>query len=818
MAAALLLAVSGCLKTFNEYTPGQPENPDNYGVYFPLQTTGTTLELEPESSTDVTYRVRRTRTDGAITVPCRLDASEQNIFIVSPIRFADGESETEVTIQFPRAQLGVEYSLTITIEDPAYAATYGSNSTALSFTVVRAGWKSIGKGKWRDDIISSIYMSVPNAHAEVEVDINEREDQPGMYRIKVFNQDYVKSLFDGAIAQSADPNNRTIIDATDPEKVWIPLQDTGLMLASEQGNIIIASNVSANFSMDEAESQYGTLDENGVITFPIHGLIARLTGVDAENEWRSVNSSGMLRIMLPGARLYDYSLELQRNDDADGRIGVDITAGTDVSQIKYALMEGRLDAGQVSLAAQSLDAGELPFDGSVSPSQSHLSLTPAATGLYTLICCTYSEAGKMQDYRSLSFGYLADGEDVPVVLTFGCEQTNEQAGLGYDKTNSVKFYAYGEDIRSLRYALRRDDKTSADMTDDEILDKYGTDMSAADLASVNSGAFRTLFTGLNGDRSYTLYVRADNGFRTRTYKEGFKTEGKFNPLLDGWSWNDFRSVDPSLYRNTVLTTTYNLYGFDLLDASGQMKFLGEVSVFDEDDGYGYDDVLNIRGIMSSLMIDDGRGEDEFHHRHLIPADQKMLPGAYDLYSIYNSPRYGLFTIGSGALDYQDNGTYYNEKIYMVYYAEETLSGYAGNTSYGPLYGMVAGEVADGCLAITPNPGYADQSMTCRFMGFVGQKSTLALYVNLILVDKNKDLGLPKNPPVLNEVLNQTYESEDRGSSTPWSRPAENFVPFDSNIAPYVDKIRSCMERNNRNIYACPSIPALPETVRKAEVR
>lgn len=814
LLGAVLLAGFGCTNTFDDYTPGPGEKADNYGVYFPPQATGTTLELEPESSTDVTYRVHRTRTDGEITVPCRIEASEENIFIVSPIRFADGQRETDVHIQFPRAQLGVEYTLTISIDDPAYAATYGGNSTSLTLSVVRAGWKLIGQGRWRDDIISSIYISVPSANAEVPVDIYEREDQPGMYRIKVFNQDYVKALFDGSIAYAADANNRTIIDATDPSKVWIPMQDTGLTLASEQGSIIIASNVDKIFSMDEAESQYGTLDENGVITFPIHGVIARLTGVDAEDEWRSVNSSGMLRIMLPGARLYDYSLALERNDQSDGRIGVDITSGQDVKNIKYALLEGRMDEGQVSLAAQSLDAGEMDFDGELSPAENHLALKPEATGLYTLICCTYNEAGQMQDYKWLSFGYIAEGEDIPVVLTFGLEQTNEQAGQGYDKSNSVKFYAYGEDIQSLRYALRRDDRTPQTLADAEIIDKYGIRMSSSELASINAGAYRTLFTGLNGERTYTLYIEADNGYHSQIFKQSVTTEGPYNPLLDGWSWNDFRPVNPSLYKNTILTTTYNLYGFDLLDTSGRMKFLGEVNVFDEDDGHSYDDLLNIRGIMSSIEIDDGMGEDEFHKRHLIPATDKMLPGGYDLYSVYQSPKYGLFGIGSGAMEYQNNGTHYDESIYMIYYAEETLSGYIGNTVYGNLYGMVAGEVADGCLAITPNPGYAAESMTCRFMGFVGQKSTFALYLNLVLVDKSTDIGLPKNPPTINEALNQTYESEDGESTTPWSQPL-NFVEVDSNIIPYTQSIRECLQLHNRNIYAYPSVPALPEKIKKA---
>lgn len=829
LGAAMILVGAGCTNTFTDYTPGTPDDENNYGVYFPQQTANTTLELESSSSTDVTYKVRRTRTDDAITVPVRVEAwrvekdekenktenidiTDERIFVVSPIRFADGERDTEFMIQFPRAELGVQYKVTITIEDPLYVATYSGNDTALTMSVVRANWNYLGKGKWRDDIFSSIYVNVPNTYREYDIDIYERDDQPGLYRMQVFNRSYIYGLFNG-YPVSSNESLYTVVNATDPEKVWIPRQSTELSLSSEQGEVIIASSVDKVFSMDASESQYGTLDENGVITFPIHGILAQLAKIHASGEWISTNASGKFRIMLPGARLYDYSIALTRSDAADGRPGVLITTGQDVANVKYALMEGRLDDGQVSLTAQSLDAGELAYDGEVSPSAGRLLVKPEKTGLYTLICCSYGN-GQMQDYAFVSFGYVADGDEKPVNLTFGLEQTNEQAGQGYDKSNSVKFYAYGEDIVSLRYALRRNDKLSPNLTDGEIIEKYAVNMTSSNLNALNNGSYNTLFTGLNGDREYTLYIEADNGYNSQIFKASFKTEGQYNPLLDGWSYNDFKEVNPSLYKKTILETKYNLYGIDLLDSDARLKKLGEVEIYDEDDGYGYDDLINIRGLMSSLMVDDGAGEDEFHHRHLVPATDVAIQGGYDLYSTLSSPRYGLFAIGSQAMVYQNNGTHYNEPIYMIYYAEETLAGYMGNTSYGSLYGMTAGLVADGYLAITPNLGYASQNMTCRFMGFVGQRSTFALYLNLILVDQKVDLGLPKVAPTISEILDGTYESEDKGLSSPWAAP-KNYVEVETNITPYIDRMMACIAARNRRVHVYPSVETVPATPHKA---
>lgn len=44
------------------------------------------------------------------------------------------------------------------------------------------GPKGETKGKWRDDILSSAY-GIPNRYGEGEVEIYERDDNPGYYRI-----------------------------------------------------------------------------------------------------------------------------------------------------------------------------------------------------------------------------------------------------------------------------------------------------------------------------------------------------------------------------------------------------------------------------------------------------------------------------------------------------------------------------------------------------------------------------------------------------------------------------------------------------------
>ena len=788
-------AMYGCTAEYTDYTPGLPDNENNYGVYFPPQSSTTSLEIEADDpQKNITYKIRRTRTEDAITVPVRLDASEEGIFIVPPIRFAEGQRETEFTIQFPRASAGREYTLTITVDDPQYASTYNGNDTALTLTVVCSNWEYIGVGKWRDDILSSVYVNVPNAYAEVDVDIYERRDMPGMFRMEVFNQAYVMKLFNGSMAQDA-PGTNTIIDATDSTKVWFPKQDTRLILSSDHGSVIIASNVDKIFSMDESASQYGKLDENGVITFPVQGILAQLANIHASDEWIGANASGKLRIMLPGARLYDYSLTMKRNDGTDGSVGIDITLGQDVETVKYAVVEGRMDDGQASLTAQSLDSGELEFNGTLTKFEpeadsanktTRLTVKPDLTGLYTLICCSYNHNGQMQDYAFVPFGFVKQGDTKDIALTVGCEQTDELAGKGYDKSNSIKFYAYGKDIYSMRYALRRADKITGNISDEEIVRNYGTDLRASELDSLNNGSFVRTFVRLNGGSTYNLYVQADNGYTNVIRKIEFTTEGQYNPLLDCWTNNDFTYNNP-LNITALTSPTWNFYVYDLMDPVSEMKFIGEVTIADNREST-YDDALYITGLLGGLEVDDGRGQDEHGRMNLIPGKDITVMGLYDQYSIYEGiygKKFGTFSIPGSLSDTDYCATHYGDKIMLIYYQEETLAGYLA------VDGMVVGEVYDGYMAFAPNPGFAEQSQTYSFFGLTSYYMPYALYMNMMLVDKSKDLGLPKNPPLLTDILTQMTESSQASSDAASMR---NYVETEYDFADYVKRYNEFLNR------------------------
>lgn len=105
----------------------------------------------------------------------------------------------------------------------------------------------------------------------------------------------------------------------------------------------------------------------------------------------------------------------------------------DARAMKFSLFEGVLDAGQTSLAAQDMDASK-NFDGEIEGSGT-IRIENKATGKYTLVGCIYGEGDNtMRDYVSISFGYIAKGDQRPVILTMGLEATNEFAGQGITPT------------------------------------------------------------------------------------------------------------------------------------------------------------------------------------------------------------------------------------------------------------------------------------------------------------------------------------------------------------------------------------------------
>lgn len=709
------------------YEKGEEENPDTYGVYFPSQTSSTTVELDPEEATEVTYRVRRTNYLDEITVPVEITVSEDGIFDIEPIHFAAGESETTFKVSFEAAEVGTTYSCTISVTDPKYIKIYSPLEKSLSFTVVRAGWKLVTgpggatSGKWRDDIIGDVFTlntSSFNRNPEIDVEIYERDDMPGYYRMKVYGgKTFLNALAGGAgdvnVAENKD--SYTYVDARDPQKVYLPLQGTGLVFSSTYGEISFGSYVPDNFSLDETAAQYGTL-KDGVITFPVSSIMFTMESMSGS--YYTVNTNGATRLILPGYTVPDYTVTLAKTTLESGGVEISATLAADVAKVRYAFFEGTLDDDAANVKAQDLDGGASGFEGEITAS-GKVPVTCTKTGKYTLVGCVYDAEGVFRDYVSIPFGYVAEGDEVPVDIHFGIEGTNEYAGQGISTDNAGRFYVYGEDIESITFGLYKKSKAQSDPA--SLLDDSGQDFTEAQLQKVNDKYFSVMLTGLNGDTEYTLVLRAGNGYTTVLLTQDYKTTGTFNPGLEtDWSYSSFHSTNPS--KSKITSTSWNCYALELCDSSPVRRYIGKVTFSDNDSlsGSGLE-MLNVDGL-NGVSYDSGGS--------LLAAyipDSYQFEGYAGTLALYVDQTYTLGT--------KDGST-----VFTGYITDEDPQNVYMS------WGIFFGEVADGYLYGVPSPVMQSEGYTCRYLYTASTNVLYSLMTQIVLVDPENDMGgLPGAP-------------------------------------------------------------------------
>lgn len=733
-----VFVLAGCDDS-SDYLTGAPEDPDCYNVYFPAQDNATDLELDPAAETKLSFIARRTNSEGAITVPVSVKKNQSGVFALSSIEFADGQEETTFDVTFPDTEIGTKYTCEINIDDTKYASVYGEKSVGITFSVTRVKWNLVTgeggetKGKWRDDVISSMFgVTYPNA--EVELEIYERDDRPGYYRMVPYTQTLISALFGRNVGTCTEPF--IILDATDPDKAWFPYQTTGVTLGSD-GEIEIASKVDKNFaSVSEAASAYASL-KDGVVSFPAGGIYVNFT---VTGGWYGSNNSGLQRIIFPGAKVYDYALALSKSEPANGVVQLGFTLGADVAKVKYAFFEGSLSEALAETKSKEIDGGELPVKEITATGT--VNAVMDETGMYTVLGNIYNAAGELQGYRFLSFGYVKDGDEKPVILTVKANLTWEHVGDGHTPENSIVGTMIGQDIESGYAGVFKtaDLKGMTTSKLEETVKKSGKAFTAENLEKINAKGYSPLFTGLSGGTDYTLLVWAFNGYYGKVYAVKQTTEGKLDPLAIHYTFAD---IQGEVSKEDLFNTTWNYYAVDVFDEDDatNRQFLGTVTFSENAENAAY---VKVKGLSSYLAPNLSTKDDTFlaAYNGLVSPMPKAYFGMYKTYHVGN-----MFT-------YEENPT-------------------GINGSAGCLY---AGYVDDGMLAFVPNPNYVAQGYT--FVGiywggynqynsatgaFTGLAADLVQFNYLMLVNPANDSNAKTAAAVARELpVRQTNFVELRG--------------------------------------------------------
>lgn len=576
---------------------GEPEN-DSYGVYFGTLTAAQkSVEFDPAEKAELTFTAFRTVEDDDITVPVVVSATgaekdASSLFTASTVKFEEGQKETTFTVSFPEAELGVTYSVSVSCKDEKYVKIYSQTPTSVSFNVTRVKWNLVkgpnGEeyGSWKDDIMSSLFGLPVLFPVNDKIQIYERDDKKGFYRIpNVYNPYMVAKFFGGQysekeIEENCTPGLYAYIDATNPDKVWLPVQESGVVISNE-GYITYASMCQENgFS---GSSSYGTMT-NGVIKFPQKSILVEFS---VAGGWYYANTSGNLVIVMPGCKDNDYSLSIATDLSENGVTPVEIEMGADLAKTKYKFYEGKVAAADLPFEALAISRDE---EAAFVEESGVVGASFEKTGVYTVIAVGVDAKGEMQAYKSAEFSYVAADDEVPVVLSCGIGSAAKYVPQGYNTDNTVEVYVYGEDLVEVKLAAVKltDMITNQSGCIQTLLKTPSVDEETLDL--INTTGYAGPVTGLLPGTEYILLAYASNGYEEDLFmsEESIYTTGDPLPI-----YQEFEDVDEALLPKTKegYYGTYNLYAINTDNVTGLRDYLCTVKI--SDGGYDQDKELDL---------------------------------------------------------------------------------------------------------------------------------------------------------------------------------------------------------------------------------
>lgn len=702
--AALAFATTACVQE-SDYQKGAADVEGCYGVYFPTQEAAGSHTYDPSQATEAVFTVVRTNSEGDITVPVKYTESHPGVFQLGELKFADGQTESTLTVTFPTSENGVDYKLSLSIEDPQYASRYNDGATNLDFSVLRVEWKYF---------------------------LNPQTNQPANF---TFTQIWWDEVHTGKVKYYEVNGVRTCMTETDPTPKADGTTGYGFFGNAEaQGEGEMSFTWYTTCKLDEAETQdavhlpvtflYEDSDAGPISTYDYYSYWtiwnpqAVLAGVDFPTFAKKYNANypvsyynngtfsmyiylygnvanGMaasvnafdIFLEAEGFIRTDYSLALKAGQSSEGQLPVLFTAGADVASVKYAAFEGALYATQVAknveeivdgtVAAQTVTAEEL------AQASNTLNVSFEETGVYTVVAVSFDEQGTAQQSASVTFSYVAADDEVPVVLTVGLGSAEKYVPAGVNTDTALEYWAYGEGLEYVKLGVF----TAQDIDKDfnacltEVLSSKAV---AADvLEAINGEGYVSVIDKLNPGTEYYLLAVASNGYENGfCLSNGVYTTGDPHPVYMNFSMADFKE-DLLPASSEGYFGTYNYYAKtadDELNLSSVREYVGQITISDSqipdtdpDDNGLVSEYVEVKGLFGAAA--EYFGFDD------------TMPMEYYGGVLYQLPSY----FGPST-----NGGYYMAVMYST--ADDKLYGHSNS------YTMFGGFVEDGYLAFVDATG------------------------------------------------------------------------------------------------------------------
>ena len=188
--------------------PGEWDaNPNYANVYF--ENTTQEVELDPTAATTATIAIYRRDTVGARTIKMDVVENTDGVFTVGDAVFADGDSVAYITVNFPNAEVGKTYTLTLSSSDPDLVSSYSQNAS-YTLNVTRIKWNLVGKATLEEYFIFG---------GKGTFDLYVRDDDPTKFRFDDMFEDIAV-------------NTETPLDGNQTKQAFVSILKKGDVLGS----------------------------------------------------------------------------------------------------------------------------------------------------------------------------------------------------------------------------------------------------------------------------------------------------------------------------------------------------------------------------------------------------------------------------------------------------------------------------------------------------------------------------------------------------------------------------------------------------------
>lgn len=711
-----------------DWTPGEEDNANTYGVFFPSQDVATDHVLDPEvDPTVLTLTAKRTNSKGDITVPFVVSGAD-TVFVVDDIKFVDGQDETTFDVNFPKAEIGTKYNLTVQVVDEEYISKYSSNATSIDLSIIRVKWLKFSEGTmhegwWGEEEPAEMWFYEAGAN---------------------LRYCYIKDCFEYetvAAGGEYDPvnyyfwwntkTNKIVVDGqymgytrSDGLQVWFGC-NVGF-LAMYYGDAATATGGKYSSWEDYVDAQGMTrahYDGNGDFTladqyFLVENGVANGRGFwdqDADVFHAKTDEKGKVFVRV------DYDLTIKPGFSQKGVLPVEFKVGADIDSIGFVGVAGELTAVQIAKIQEAIEKGTQEgyvTDTCLVVKTFTEDLSFEATGDYTLIVNGY-DADKVVVSETVVLNYVAadDAEGKPVDITAGLQNADKYTKQGINPNTTLEYYVYGSDLKDVKVAIySRVDVVSQgyDAIVEDLLyegeDEDGKPITyslpAEVVDTINTLGYSGFIGKLLPGTEYYLFVAGSNGYEQKIVYANATTSGDPLPIYASYSYTDY--VDELEPTKESLIGTWNLYATDLFGDLGMREYVGKAV------------------IAASTKEDTGPDENGYKNEYL---DITGLSGnAADKYKFDDTIIANLY---AGCLYIPGDAATTKDGKINVY----TLT--PAGSAYNAKNGMYGVPVADGYIAIVPtanavNNGRDYQGLAYYSGGF------LSAYIEYLLVDPEKD--------------------------------------------------------------------------------